>query len=35
MFGGLKVNENWRKRYERELNAAVSRYRYTFISQDV
>jgi len=23
MFGGFKVNENWRKRYDKELNAAV------------
>jgi hypothetical protein len=34
MFGGFKVNENWRKRYDKELNAAVWRYRYTFICQD-
>jgi len=31
MFGGIKVNENWRKRYNKEFNAAVLRFRYTFI----
>jgi len=34
MLGGLKVNENWRKRYDKELNAAVWRFRNTFICQD-
>jgi hypothetical protein len=31
MLGGIKVNENWRKR---RIHAVVWRFRYTFISQN-
>jgi len=34
MFRGFEVNENWRKRYDKELSAAVWRFRNIFICQD-
>ena len=34
MFGGIKLNENWRKRYDKELKAAVWRFKYSFICQN-
>ena len=34
MFGGIKVNGNWRKLYNKEFNAAVCRLRCTVICQN-
>ena len=33
MFEGIKVNENWRKRYDEEL-MQLRGFRYTFICQN-
>ena len=31
MFGGIKVNENWRKQYNKELMQLFGEFKYTFI----
>jgi hypothetical protein len=31
MFVVIKVTENWRKRYNKKINAVVLKFRYTFI----